>query len=242
MTIQTNKTVGEMVAQDYRLAAVFKKLNIDFCCNGNRSIETVCTEIGYDATILLQELETITNSTAKNNTDFKSWEIDMLATYIETTHHKYVENKIAEIRPYLTKIAGVHGSRHPELFEVNELFNESADDLLQHMKKEEIILFPFIKKMVVMEKDKQIASRPTFGPIENPIALMHQEHDNEGLRFRKIAVLTNNYTVPADGCNTYRVALGLLKEFEDDLHLHIHLENNILFPKAIALEKEVFSN
>ncbi|MFN8237520.1 MAG: hemerythrin domain-containing protein, partial [Chitinophagales bacterium] len=116
---------------------------------------------------------------------------------------------------------------------------ETAGELTAHMKKEELMLFPFIRKMAKAQTTKEKVSTPMFGTVQNPIAMMHQDHDTEGERFRKIAALTQNYTPPADACNTYRVTFALLKEFEEDLHLHIHLENNILFPKAIELEKSI---
>lgn len=156
-------------------------------------------------------------------------------------HHRFVETKIQEILPYLDKITRVHGGHHPELEEVNQLFKESAGELTKHMKKEELILFPFIRKMVKAQQSGEAAQAP-FGTVQNPISAMMQEHDTEGERFRQIAELTHNYTTPEDGCNTYNVTLSLLKEFEEDLHLHIHLENNILFPKAIALEKTLLKN
>ncbi len=241
MHLQNTQNIGEIVANDYRTAPVFKKYNIDFCCNGNRSLETVCKEVNLDFNSVWSELQTCTKSDANNATDFQTWSIALLAEYVEKKHHKYVEKKIVEIKPYLTKICSVHGNHHPELLEINALFNDCAEELTTHMKKEELLLFPYIKKLVRLKEDNINATPPPFGTVQNPIAMMHQEHDNEGERFRKIAALSNNYTLPADGCNTYSVALGLLKEFEDDLHLHIHLENNIMFPKAIALEKELLT-
>ncbi len=158
-----------------------------------------------------------------------------MADYIEKKHHRYVENKIQEITPFLEKVARVHGDRHPELNEIRQLFDASAGELTAHMKKEEQILFPFIRKMVAAQNQNTTVQAP-FGTVQNPIQMMMHEHENEGERFRKIAALTDNYTPPEDACNTYRVTFFLLKEFEEDLHLHIHLENNILFPKSIAIE------
>jgi regulator of cell morphogenesis and NO signaling len=129
----------------------------------------------------------------------------------------------------------VHGERHPELLEIESLFLGSAGALTAHMKKEELVLFPYIKKMV----SKGPVEKPHFGTVQNPVQMMMNEHEVEGGRFREIAELSHNYTPPEDGCNTYRVAFAVLKEYENDLHLHIHLENNILFPKAIALEKKL---
>jgi len=132
----------------------------------------------------------------------------------------------------------VHGERHQELFEINALFKRSAGDLAQHMKKEELILFPFIQKMVKAQKENQLIQEPNFGTVENPIAMMKDEHTIEGERFDKIATLTDGFTPPEDACSTYKVTYQMLKEFEQDLYKHIHLENNILFPKAIQLQAD----
>ncbi len=159
--------------------------------------------------------------------------------YIEKTHHRYVEEKTNILLPFLDKLCKVHGSDHPELFQINELFKGCSGELAQHMKKEELILFPFIKKVVRASISNELMEQPHFGTIENPIAMMMEEHDTKGERFRKIAKLSTNYTPPVDACNTYKVTFAMLKEFEEDLHKHIHLENNILFPKATQLEKNV---
>lgn len=233
----TQKQIGEYVAEDYRTAAVFSKYKIDFCCNGGRSIDEACQKKGLDTNQLLDELHTVLNNNGNQAIDYKSWPLDLLIDYIEKKHHRYVEEKIPVIRQFLDKLCRVHGERHPELFKINELFTGSAGDLAAHMKKEELVLFPFIKKMVQAQLTNGSIERPHFGIVENPIAMMKEEHDNEGERFRRIADLTNNYNPPSDACNTYRVTFAMLNEFEQDLHLHIHLENNILFPQAIKLEQ-----
>ena len=173
---------------------------------------------------------------------FKKYSIDLLADYIEKKHHRYVQDKTLEIQPYLDKICKVHGERHPELLEIKEEFNASAGELAAHMKKEELILFPFIRKMTKAKLENTKVDAAHFGTVKNPIQMMMNEHTVEGNRFRKIEELSNNYTPPLDACNTYRVSFALLKEFEQDLHLHIHLENNILFPRAIEIEKELIQN
>lgn len=236
MNITKETVVGDLVANDYRAASVFKQYGIDFCCNGNRTIEQACTKDNKSSDALIQQLVQATAQQGTSTIDYNSWPLDLLADYIEKKHHRFVEAKIQEILPYLDKITRVHGGHHPELEEVNQLFKESAGELTKHMKKEELILFPFIRKMVKAQHAGETV-QAAFGTVQNPISAMMHEHDTEGERFRQIATLTNNYTTPEDGCNTYRVTLSLLKEFEDDLHLHIHLENNILFPKAIELEK-----
>ena len=239
-----NKTIGAFVAEDYRTAAVFTKYKIDFCCKGNRTINEVCEKQEIDSKELLKKIQdaflgsSVTVLNSNNKIDFNSWPLDLLAEYIEKTHHRYVEDKSIVIMQFLNKLCSVHGANHPELFQINELFTECAGELAQHMKKEELMLFPFIKKMIKAKETEEDLMQPPFGTVSNPIAMMMHEHDTEGERFREIASLTNDYTAPSDGCTTYKVTFAMLKEFEENLHTHIHLENNILFPKAMVLEKE----
>ena len=239
MVVDTNKTIGEMVADDFRTASVFSANKIDFCCKGNRTLDEVCNQKGLDVYDVLAQLEKATAS--NNNTiDFNTWELDLLIDYIEKKHHRYVEEKIPQLVSFLIKLEQVHGAQHPELFEIKKLFKRSADELTQHMKKEELILFPFIKKMVEANRNNSPINIPGFGSVANPIAMMMEEHENEGERFEKIVELSNNYTPPADACNTYKVTYQMLQEFEADLHAHIHLENNILFPSAIVLQDKFY--
>lgn len=233
-----NNTIGSFVAQDFRTAAVFTKYNIDFCCKGNRTITEVCEKQEIDSDVLLQNVYDVLQSENGGGVDFNSWPLDLLVNYIEKTHHRYVEEKTPILIQFLDKLCKVHGASHPELFKINELFTGCAGELSQHMKKEELVLFPFVNRMVKTKDSDGILSQPSFGTVSNPIAMMMHEHDNEGERFREIANLTSNYTPPADACTTYKVTYAMLKEFEEDLHKHIHLENNILFPKAVELEKE----
>lgn len=239
MNIQENQIIGELVAKDYRAASVFKKYGIDFCCQGNRTIGEACEKKNIDSESVVNDLDALVQSSGESSIDYKSWPLDLLADYIEKKHHRYVQEKTAEIIPYLDKICRVHGDRHPELFEINEHFNATAGELAKHMKKEELILFPIVRKLAKAKQEGSKMDAPPFGSIQNPINAMMDEHSTEGDRFRKIEELSNNYTPPQDACNTYGVTIALLKEFEQDLHLHIHLENNILFPKAIELEKEL---
>ena len=230
------KTIGDFVAENFRTAEVFKKYHIDFCCKGGRTVEEACDKKKVSPEEIYKELEEIANRKSED-IDFNSWPLDLLADYVEKTHHRYVEEKSAMLIPYLNKLCKVHGERHPELFEINELFIGSAQDLAAHMKKEELILFPFIKQMVEAKKNGEPLPAPRFGTVENPVAMMKHEHEAEGERFVKIAELTNNYEFPDDACGTYQVTYRMLEDFQNDLHKHIHLENNILFPKAIAMEK-----
>lgn len=233
------KTIGEMVAENYRTAAVFKKYEIDFCCNGNRSIEQACHNNTATIDAVKNELLFVMEKPGnKENvvSNFASWPLDLLVSYIEIKNHRYVTKQIPVLKEYLDKICRVHGEKHPELIEIESLFSGCAVELSSHMKKEEQVLFPFIMKMVMTQKENAQGFSAPFGSVQNPITMMMQEHDTEGQRFRMIKELSGNYIPPPDVCNTYRVTYALLQEFEDDLHLHIHLENNILFPKSVEME------
>ncbi|MDC6362875.1 MULTISPECIES: iron-sulfur cluster repair di-iron protein [Flavobacteriaceae] len=241
MNSTLEKTIGQMVADDYRTAQVFKAHKIDFCCKGNRTLSEVASKKGLNLEALHEELDIIKDKNQGDQPDVASWPLDLLVDYIEKKHHRYVEEHIPILNQYLDKLCRVHGERHPELFEIFEHFKASAGELAMHMKKEELVLFPWVRKMVEGFADRETLEAPHFGTVRNPIQMMMQEHDNEGERFRKIAALSQDYTPPTDACNTYRVTFSLLQEFEDDLHRHIHLENNILFPKAEAMEKKLLS-
>lgn len=231
------KPIGQIVAEDYRTAQIFKDHKIDFCCNGDRSVREVADKNNVDEQVLLNEIASVQENKSAGNIDFESWPLDLLSDYIAKTHHRYVEKQTQVLQPYLDKICKVHGNHHPELFEIKELFDTTAGAMAAHMKKEELILFPFIGKIVQAQQGNGELEQPSFKTVENPVAMMMEDHDAEGERFRKIAKLSNDYTPPEDACNTYKVTFGLLEEFESDLHKHIHLENNVLFPKAIKLEK-----
>ncbi|GGD34570.1 iron-sulfur cluster repair di-iron protein [Flavobacterium orientale] len=239
ITMTPETTIGEMVAQDYRAASVFGKHGIDFCCKGHRTLQEACERKGFSQEQIQSELKNVLQEPPANAIDFKTWPLDLLTTYIEKTHHRYVEKQIPVLLQFLEKLCKVHGGRHPELHDIYDLFRFSAGDLTQHMKKEELILFPFIQKMVKAQNENQRIEQPPFGSVENPIAMMKDEHTTEGDRFATIATLTDGFAPPEDACTTYRVTYQLLEEFEQDLHKHIHLENNILFPKAIALQLEL---
>ena len=163
--------------------------------------------------------------------------LDELSEYIVKRHHSYVRESIPVIQKNLEKICNVHGENHTELFDIMVLFDGSAGALTKHMQKEEIVLFPFIHRLATAKKENRPLPRAPFGSVSNPIETMLAEHQNEGERFDQIARLSNNYVLPEGGCTTYDVTLKQLRDFENDLHRHIHLENNILFPKAIELEK-----
>ena len=241
MNINNETLVSYIVADNYKTAEIFKAYGIDFCCNGNRTIEKVCETNNVDIEILIDKIAEAYKEESIPE-EYQSWDIDFLSDYIYNKHHKYIENKVPEIKEYLIKLCQVHGTFHPELLEIFNLFSASSEDLIVHMKKEELILFPYFKKLAEANRNKSLLSNNGVKSIKNPITMMHQDHDNEGKRFRYISELSNGYSPPIDACNTYKVTYSLLQEFEDDLHKHIHLENNILFKKAIELEQKLNKN
>lgn len=240
MKIQEHHMIGDLVAEDYRTAAVFKNYGIDFCCQGARTISDACAVDNIDTSAVVNDLNSISDSTGgQKTTDFQAWPLDLLADYVSKTHHRYVRNKCVEIQPYLDKICQVHGSAHPELYEINEHFKATTKDMTEHMAEEEGEVFPLIKEMEKAAETGVLTDKLRETTLGNPIQKMMDEHLMEGDRFREIESLSNGYTPPADACNTYRVTFALLKEFEEDLHHHIHLENNIMFPRALELEKQL---
>jgi regulator of cell morphogenesis and NO signaling len=221
--------IGDIVTDDFRAAEIFKNAGIDFCCGGNQSLEQVCSDKKIEIDTLENKLKELENTLPESSHDFKNWDLDFLCDYIVNTHHKTVLNLLPQIVAYTQKIAEVHGSHHPELLEITALFYKINAELLQHLKNEEQVLFPAIKSWL---KTKNYESKNT---IKSEITRMSKEHEFAGGAMDKINVLSKNYQVPEDGCNTYSVAFKLLEQFEDDLHIHVHLENNILYPKSLAL-------
>lgn len=226
------KKVGSIVAENFRTAKIFTDYGIDFCCKGGIKLSDACEKKGVDLEEISAVLEQIVKQ--KDESNYQNFGMADLVDHIVGVHHKYVETTIPALKFYLDKITKVHGDNHPELLVIRDEFFNTADALTAHMKKEEFILFPYVKAMEAARIGNFPLSPAHFGDIENPIAMMEEEHETEGDRFRKIAELSNNYTPPADACQTYKVAFAMLQEFESDLHTHIHLENNILFPQAKA--------
>ena len=222
-------TVGEIVAIDYRAAEIFKEAGIDFCCGGKKSIEETCAEKGIDKDELIRKLEVLDSTPNTTTHNFMEWESGFLCDYIVNTHHKYVLKSLPDLVLNTEKIASVHGKGHPELEEVAFLFSGINKELLQHLKNEEEVLFPSIKEVLVSGSGKANAD------IISEIARLSVEHEFAGGAMDRINVITSGYKVPPDGCNTYHVTFKLLSQFEDDLHTHVHLENNILYPKALTL-------
>lgn len=236
MDITEKSNVGEVVRYNFRTATVFQANNIDYCCGGNKSIAEACRETGADSGKLISELRSTAESADPDSEYINGLSLTELSDYIVRRHHSYVRNKIPFLKGGLDRICEVHGPSHQELYRIRELFNESAGGLTMHMQKEETVLFPYIQQMEASVRSGSKPGASHFGSVANPVAMMMAEHETEGQRFDTIADISNSYALPADACNTYRATINGLKDFEADLHRHIHLENNVLFPKAIEME------
>ena len=234
-----DETVGEIASKDIRKADAFKKLGIDFCCGGKKTLKQALR----DANVTEQQLESALAESAQlpatqRSLNFASWEPGFLADYIVNVHHNYVRENGPVIAGLASKVANRHGDRHPELFALSEQLQLLLADLYQHLVKEENVLFPAIKKLASAQSDPQIADNISIASV---VALMEQEHESAGDDLRSLRTITNQYQLPDGACNSYTYLFEKLREFEGDLFNHIHLENNILFPKALQLQQQLTS-
>ena len=215
---------------------VLEKLKIDYCCGGERQLGEACSSAGVDLKKLEEMLEATDHAASFEMPDFQSLSLADLIIHILEKHHVFTKTEIARLELLSAKVVAAHGENHSELLAVRTLLRQLFEDLTQHMFKEEQILFPFVIEL----EQSMLQNRPRpftpFGTVNNPIARMMIEHDTAGEILRELRKLTSDYRVPADGCISYQTLYSALEGFEQDLHQHIHLENNILFPKAIALE------
>ncbi len=237
MNIHPEVTVREIVGQYYRTAEVFNQFGIDFCCGGKKTLAVACEERALAFDELSAALRQVLENEGLPSANAANWAPDFLAEYIVQTHHRYLREALPFILQYSAKIAGVHGERHPELRIVEKQVALLAEELVLHMAKEEQILFPYIKRLCALQAEQSPALPPPFGTVKNPIRLMEQEHDEAGVILENLRELTAGFTPPANACASYQVTYGKLRELDQDLRWHIHLENNILFPKALLLEQ-----
>ena len=237
-TGENDETLGEIATKDLRKAEVFKKYGLDFCCGGKKTVKEACMEKGIDVTKIEHELQQADkNVTSARPLPYNEWSLDFLIDYITNMHHSYVRKTLPDLVAYAHKVAGVHGDQHPELCNIRDLVNEINTELSMHMVKEEKVLFPYIKELVLAEKNLHAHPAAHFGTVQNPINMMEMEHELVGKNLEEIRVLSHDYFLPADACASYGLLYKILEDFENDLHIHVHLENNILFPKALAMER-----
>jgi len=233
------ETVGQIAAKDLRKAEVFKKYGIDFCCGGKKTVKEVCDEKGLDFDQVTQELRQTAQSVTGGNNNFNEWNPDFLADYIVNTHHNYVRKYLPELRGYAIKVARVHGAHHPELISINKLVEDINEELTDHMAVEEKILFPRVKQIVQSINNGVAYSNDDAVKLQSLVGDMENEHKSVDNLYREIHKYSNDFAIPGDACASYSLFYKMLEEFENDLHVHIHLENNILFPKAVELEKSL---
>jgi regulator of cell morphogenesis and NO signaling len=235
MAITATKTVRELAVEVPNATRVFEKLGIDYCCGGDRPLEAACASAKVATDDVVRALEQTTDvSAAIAMRDWNTAPLGELVDHIVDKHHAYVKTEVPRLKTLIAKVVGVHGKNHPELQQVQVAFSELANELAGHLMKEEQILFPYIKQMA----GGTGCGPSCFGTVQNPIRVMMLEHDNAGEKLREMRQTTNNYALPQDACLSYSTLFGALTEFEQDLHQHIHLENNILFPRAVRMESE----
>jgi regulator of cell morphogenesis and NO signaling len=234
MSFQPETTVGELVVERPSRARVFEKLGIDYCCGGKKPLHQACRERNLDHAAVIDELEQEqATAPAQGERNWASASLTDLCDHIEQTHHHYLKEELPRLAFLTTKVASRHGETRPALTEVQRVFAELKAEMDSHMMKEERILFPLCRQLDIADE----LPATHCGSVGNPIEVMIREHEHAGDALAQIRTLTDNYTCPPDACNTYRALFDALEHLEHDLHAHVHKENNILFPKAIRLEK-----
>lgn len=239
MTLTGTETVRQLAIEMPNATRIFEKLKIDYCCGGGQPLEVACAGAGLaveDVLRLLEEAcEKDENQEAMN---FQGAELGSLMRYIVEKHHHFTREEIERLSALLEKVCNAHGRNHPELLNIQSLFHDLANDLAPHMLKEERILFPYIAELERAASEGRAPNRPLFGTVKNPVRMMLVEHDAAGDILRKIRETSASFTAPPDACISYQTLYRALEAFEQDLHQHIHLENNILFPRAVEIEEQ----
>jgi regulator of cell morphogenesis and NO signaling len=229
-----NQTLASIVTLNHQAVPVLEKHHLDFCCKGKRTLAEACNEKGLSVEYLLKELEGASGTEKKLQLPFNEMNAEQLISYILIHHHFYVKQSMPGILSHIEKVVAKHGERFPYMIKVFEIFTAIKEEMTLHMQKEEVVLFPRIKDLEQQIKKEQV-TKPGAGYISAPVNVLEMEHDHAGTLLYEIRTLTGNYTAPEDACTTFKVCLAELKEFEEDLHKHVHLENNLLFPLAEKL-------
>lgn len=240
MKVMTAKTVREVAVENPAATRIFERFGIDYCCGGNQILEQACERAGVSLDEVLDSLEMEEESAraSRQTRDWQSEPLSALIAHIQNTHHKFTREETVRLTALLQKVCSVHGKNHPELFEIQSIFAGLAQELAMHLMKEERVLFPYIVRMEEAVIQQEPLLPAPFGTVENPVAMMEHEHDSAGNALRSMRMASGDFAPPADACVSYQTLYKALAAFEADLHQHIHLENNLLFPRAIAMEKE----
>ena len=233
--MDSQRTVAEIALERPQAAAVFEKLGIDYCCGGRTPLAAACEEAGVD----LNHVEGLLEGAGREQPGAGNWSEESLASlvsHIVKKHHAYCREEGLRLQPLLAKVVSKHGEHHPELAQLQDVFTSLRNELSMHMMKEEQMLFPYIVALEESATHKSAPPRAPFGTVQNPVRMMVEEHDDAGHLLKEIRNLSGNFTASSDACPSFKALYQGLAAFEADLHQHIHLENNILFPRAIALE------
>ena len=239
MSGMADRTVREVALENPAATRVLERFGIDYCCGGNQLLEQACAKAGATGADVLDSLE-IHEETARAARQVHDWQSEPLSdlvAHIENTHHKYTREEIVRLSALLEKVCTVHGKNHPELYEIQSTFSGLVQELTTHMMKEEMVLFPYMVRLEEAVIQKEPVLPAPFGTVRNPVAMMEHEHDSAGNALRAMRKASKEFLTPADACVSYQALYKALEAFEADLHQHIHLENNILFPRAIAMER-----
>jgi regulator of cell morphogenesis and NO signaling len=238
MTVTAEKTVRELAVENPAVTRVFEKLGIDYCCGGNQSLGEACRTANLPMRQVLDLMQAAEPAQAvQKDRDWQRESLSDLIAHITTTHHAYTRTEIARLGPLFDKVCSVHSNNHPELLQVRASFRGLAQELTMHMMKEEMVLFPYVAQMEEAFLHGEPVSPSPFGSVKNPVSMMEHEHDSAGNALRAMRRASSGYAPPVDACISYQTLYRALADFESDLHQHIHLENNILFPRAIAMEQ-----
>jgi regulator of cell morphogenesis and NO signaling len=237
MTLSATETVGAIAAQIPGATREFERLGIDYCCGGGRTLGDACTALNVPLDEALSRLQQAMATPKPEDRNWQNSPLADLIDHINSTHHVFVREECPRIQALAAKVVGVHGANHPELKQVQQLFSALAEELRVHLMKEEQILFPYTVRLEESSIAREPAPPSCFGTVTNPVRMMMQEHDGAGEALRALRNVTKDYQLPDDACISYRTLYEALQGFETDLHQHIHLENNVLFPRAVALEE-----
>ena len=239
MSAIAEKTVRELAVENPGATRLFERLGIDYCCGGNQTLEQACQGRNLSIDKVWDSLQAAQHSAEAGRED-RNWQAEPLSNivaHITNTHHKYTRDEIARLGPLFAKVCSVHGANHPELLRLRDIFKGLSQELTTHLMKEEMVLFPYIIRMEEAVIEKAPILPPPFGSVQNPVSMMEHEHDSAGNALRTLREISRGYTAPPDACISYQTLYKALADLEANLHRHIHLENNILFPRAIEMEK-----
>lgn len=240
-TISTESCAADIVKMDYRTAAVFKKYGIEYCCGAKWPLKMICENNDLNADHVLQDLQdAIRVVQVSPALPFDDWKVDFLTDYITNVHHQYLRQALPYIKEQLGKFVAEHTSKYPYLPDLENYYNFLYKTMIPHLQQEEEIIFPYVRQIAHAYESKESYASLLVRTLRKPVEdMMHHEHDTLKKVLTRFRTLTNNYTAPENACTSHRVAFSLLQELDDDIVQHLYLENEVLFPKAIAMEKEL---